>query len=454
MISEIEFQSFFNKDFWKALRKLVGILDIPSAKTDRNALVTSVYQDLKSNAFQPSPLAGELISNKGHGIIRKIPVLAIRDYIVYFYCVRQLEAILSANRVNNTFGGWSLSSPRRTEEAQEGDIESGNYGALAFNPFAWVKEFGEFNSILFSAIDEWSYPWVIQLDIANFYDSIRLNILKSQMTVNANQDELEVIEQLFHFLSRLKLTASDLLPNTVGLPPDALADCSRLLANFYLTEYDAYAKTVCDANNAIYLRYADDQIILARTPEEYEKILYLLSDYLYGLGLKINQKKVVVSASGSFLKSRSRNQHYAVSNRSDPGFESRVDEFIEYAVGIRNGSELWNGKNPLLRRALNLLSHTSNMATQWKLLKDVSTSDFLRQASEGELKKVYELALDFGEGDEFIEKLMLLSDTLIHNLFHYAVLRFLGGIQRPDLVKQVSNRIEYLNWQAGGVKIE
>ena len=84
MISEIEFQSFFNKDFWKALRKLVGILDIPSAKTDRNALVTSVYQDLKSNAFQPSPLAGELISNKGHGIIRKIPVLAIRDYIVYF----------------------------------------------------------------------------------------------------------------------------------------------------------------------------------------------------------------------------------------------------------------------------------------------------------------------------------------------------------------------------------
>ncbi len=53
----------------------------------------------------------------------------------------------------------------------------------------------------------------------------------------------------------------------------ALGDCSRILANFYLQDYDAYMKVECDGQAASYLRYADDQIMMANDKEILYNIL-------------------------------------------------------------------------------------------------------------------------------------------------------------------------------------
>lgn len=78
----------------------------------------------------------------------------------------------------------------------------------------------------------------------------------------------------------------------MGIPQDEIGDCSRILANFYLQDYDAFMKTECDRYGACYLRYSDDQIIMANSEEIAYEILFEASKELFKINLNINSSKV------------------------------------------------------------------------------------------------------------------------------------------------------------------
>jgi hypothetical protein len=98
-------------------------------------------------------------------------------------------------------------------------------------------------------------------------------MLERWIREEADSDKGWVIMLLFYLLNQWNRRNTGLHPQAVGLPQDALADCSRILANYYLQKYDKFAVTVCCEASALYFRYADDQMILMNDPGKMEGLL-------------------------------------------------------------------------------------------------------------------------------------------------------------------------------------
>jgi hypothetical protein len=285
MISKQDFCRWFNRSFWNAFRNIPFPIKMPLDQEDRKRLVEEVYESIASATYSPRIPEGELFINKGKGVTRVVPIFCIQDYCVYYFCIKELEDVLCVNRTPNTFGGWSLGGKLRTKEHSEIESDLTEYGRYSFNPMAWVEVFGEFNSILFYQLDEARYSHVLQFDLSNFYDSVRLDVLERWIREQADAKKGWIVTLLFYFLNQWNRANTGLHPQVVGIPQDALADCSRILANFYLQKYDKFAQRLCESTNSLYLRYADDQMILTNDPGCRDTLLLLLTRELDRYGL-------------------------------------------------------------------------------------------------------------------------------------------------------------------------
>ena len=85
-----------------------------------------------------------------------------------------------------------------------------------------------------------------------------------------------------------------------------MADCSRILANYYLQKYDFFAEALCTKSGALYFRYADDTMILMNEPDKRERLLLLITRRLDRIGLRVNQKKVHLWEVAELQKHRCR----------------------------------------------------------------------------------------------------------------------------------------------------
>ena len=245
-----QFNKWFNGDFWRAFRNRTFPIHVPG-KIDREPTVRRVYESIISARYAASIPEAEIVMNKGHGVARTIPVFCIEDYIVFYFCIKELEDVLCGNRTENTFGGWTLGGRMRKLEDDDVAFDSGFSSArYSFNPRAWTAAFGEFNSLLFAQLDTGEYTHVFQFDLSNFYDCVRLDILERWIREESTASKGWVIALLFFFLNQWNRKNTGLHPQAVGIPQDALADCSRILANFYLQKYDKFAANVCKAGDA------------------------------------------------------------------------------------------------------------------------------------------------------------------------------------------------------------
>src|SRR5205085_10697784 len=125
--------------------------------------------------------------------------------------------------------------------------------------------------------DTGEYIHVLQFDLTNFYDCVRLDILERWIREESKAPKGWVIALLFFFLNQWNRKNTGLVPQAVGIPQDALADCSRILANFYLRRYDKFASELCAKVDGIYFRYADDQMILLKSRVHAERLMLLLT---------------------------------------------------------------------------------------------------------------------------------------------------------------------------------
>ena len=174
-----DFNRWFNRSFWKAFKNKTFPIEIPKTNYEKELTVRKVFEAIKSARYSPSIPEAEIVVNKGHGVARTVPVFCIEDYIVYYFCIKELEDIVSGNRTEHTFGGWSLGGALRKQENLDVAFDIGfSNSRYSFNPRAWQQAFGEFNSLLFSQIETGAYTHVLQFDLANFYDCIRLDILE------------------------------------------------------------------------------------------------------------------------------------------------------------------------------------------------------------------------------------------------------------------------------------
>jgi len=437
-----KFKQYFNRDFWKAFQDKQSFFDIPKDKPSKDVFIEKLYRKIESRCYYPSTPNKYIDRDKGNGVTRIIPVFSLEDYCVYYYCIKKIEDKIAYNRIENTFGGWTLGGLIRRGEDDEmekrkkdydhyedfiADLKGISVSQYSFNPAAWAKAYGDLNAKLYATSKNKEYKYVAELDIANYYDSVRLDILETRIRELVNEDYADVISLLFHFLNYWNRNINLYNRQTVGIPQDAMGDCSRILANFYLQPYDKFVYDLCKKNKCKYLRYADDQFIFSKDKNKLHIVIFKISKKLNSLGLSINQKKVKISTTKDLMAHRSFKIFDILKNDDDRNNKIKVEKFVDFYLGLLSDSGLNNIKdrgNPLLNRALFCQALKDiNFSKKTRLISCYLDDEYLKNARAMHLDKIYKL-IDVSNRSEFVSQLDGLSKKLIHNAFHYELLNF------------------------------
>ena len=442
-----DFVRWFNRSFWKAFSHRTFPIEIPKTLAGKTALVESVYDDIASARYAPGIPEAELVMNKGHGVARTVPVFGVRDYCVYYFCIKELEDVLCGNRTPSTFGGWTLGGQLRVRENDEIEGDATAYGRYSFNPQAWTHAFGEFNALLFAQLDPGHYAHVLQLDLSNFYDCVRLDILERWIREHAPADKGWVIALLFYFLNHWNRRNTGLHPQAVGLPQDALADCSRILSNFYLQKYDQFASGVCTQAGARYFRYADDQMILLNDPGKIDNLLLLLTRNLDRYGLRVNQKKVKLWKAPELIRHRCREIQAIFAAKGDNQNPTLVRQFVDAYLALTPAklARTWNDGMPLLNRLLFSKLGSLPRGLFNKMMARLTAEPFLLQATTQKMKRLSELNALRARPIDLGKRIRNLASRSVHNAFHHGARSFAQEIGDTALQAFLVQRIGELN---------
>ncbi|MCD6149621.1 RNA-directed DNA polymerase [bacterium] len=452
-----KFKQYFNRDFWRAFQDKQSFFDIPKNKANKNAFVENLYSEIQKRKYYPSVPQCYIDRDKGNGVTRIVPVFTLKDYCVYYYCIKKIEDKIAYNRIENTFGGWTLGGLMRKNEDDEmekrkrhfnrkedfiAELHGISVSEYSFNPAAWAKAYGDLNAKLYATAKARNYKYLAELDIANYYDSIRLDILEMRIRELVNEEHADIVSLLFHFLNYWNRNTNLYNKQTVGIPQDAMGDCSRILANFYLQPYDKIVFDLCKENKCKYLRYADDQFLFSEDKNKFHILIFKISKALNSFGLSVNQKKVKVSTTEDLIDYRSFKVFDLLKNDDDKRDKEKVEKFVDYYIELLDSSGLSNIKGngtPLLNRALFCPAlHSIDISKRTKLMSCYLDDEYLKDARAIHLEKIYKL-LTKVDKLEFIKKLNSLSEKLIHNAFHYELLNFYrrNKIDSKKIVKRI-----------------
>ena len=118
-ISKKDLADTFDSNFIQVLKKVY----ITREAVNKTSLSESIHDLLSENNYSPSIPKFIIDYDKGKGVSRPVPVFNPIDYGVFYYCIKQLEENIALNRVEGTFGGWSLGGKIRHLESEEAGIE-------------------------------------------------------------------------------------------------------------------------------------------------------------------------------------------------------------------------------------------------------------------------------------------------------------------------------------------
>ena len=446
-----KFSTRFPKNFWSVInRQYFDELEPETTET----VLEGVHNALRSETYSPSKPRYYMDKDKGLGVLRRIPVLEPKDYAVYFYALSMIEEKIAANRIDNTYGGWSLGGLLHNSEDKQlrpllGKliaIEANDASAMptfSYNEYAWAAYYGDYQKKLYATLkncikkpEHLKYV-AVQFDIANFYDNVRLNILEKNLRSTCSKNDMPVVDLLCHFLKYWNRDVNGYDAQLSGIPQDAFADCSRIIANFYLQDYDFSISEYCDNQEAVYFRYADDQIIIAKDFTSAQDALHKASLELSKLGLNINKSKVYYRSIDDLIEHFSftdfRKLH---ENKNDSVVMSSVAENYLSSTSLDKKYSLLN---KLLGQNINLLRH--DMRT--RLIADAFNEDFITTHCRAwTLEKIYK-HLDTIERRSFIEYLEILAQENEFTSFHFELLTFFRKIKHDT--GSLIARIHYLH---------
>lgn len=293
-INKADFEKKIDKNFIKRLADIYIDTEI-----DRRKIIDETYALISDNEYSPNHPEIVIDLDKGYGVARYIPILTPTDYAVYFFCILTIDEELAAKRVEGTYGGWSMGGAIRKKEKEEdelwADMPRPSPSQYTFDPSAYFKYWGEFNDKIKARLAVVPQDfYIVEYDIANFYDHIRLDLLENLVRCTTDAVHEPAVNLLFYFLNSWNKLINSYRQQAVSLPQELVGDCSRILANFYLQEYDQKMKEFCDKNGILYLRYADDHVLFVPNDFNYKKIIRKASIELSKIGLNINPKKIKV----------------------------------------------------------------------------------------------------------------------------------------------------------------
>jgi hypothetical protein len=349
--------------------------------------------------------------------------------------------------VENTYGGWSMGGKIRRREIA--DEPYGEYPlTYSYNPAAWAKYYGEYNSRVYAKLQELVAEkkhnyLVYELDIANFYDNIQHPILENKIRRDSDYTESGILDLLMYFLGYSNRHVTQYQKRTVGVPQDAFGDCSRLLANYYLQDYDLYMSELSKQHNSIYFRYTDDQMLFVPNEEVGEMLMQMASRRLAKIGLNINQKKVEKRTLTELYNYRSFKINDVFAKPKSNMEKDAVQKFatLTFKVIKADPTSLKNRGYPLIRRLITSNYNLLDPSPRAELMSFIFDKEIILSSRAYSLTSAYE-KMRKDEKKDYLKLIEELVKKSRHSSFHYEVLAFYRAIGNDT--KTVEDRIALL----------
>lgn len=221
------------------------------------ALLDDLASELEDGTYRPLPVRRVTIP-KADGGERNLGVPAIRDRVVQAALKAVLEPIYEADFLDCSFGFRPGRSAHQALEVIRREVNRGRM-------------------------------WVVDADIASFFDSIRPDVLRAALEERIS--DRRVLALIMGWLRAGVWTGETLLHPDSGTPQGGVV--SPLLANVVLHRLDRIWATRYLRLGEL-VRYADDLVVLCPTKERADAALAALAEILAELGLSLAAAKTHV----------------------------------------------------------------------------------------------------------------------------------------------------------------
>jgi CRISPR-associated protein Cas1 len=134
------------------------------------------------------------------------------------------------------------------------------------------------------------FSWVAESDIADFFPSIRHDLLKSLLEQLLPAGDVKTLRLIMQCVGTPYKLNGEFFERKQGLMQGS--PLSPLLANLYCAPLD---DALCADNSLRYVRYGDDFLILARTRQQAEMALKLAENITADLGLLLKAERTSVN---------------------------------------------------------------------------------------------------------------------------------------------------------------
>ena len=211
-----------------------------------------LLEQIRNGTYKPQPVRRKEIP-KPDGGVRKLGIPSVVDRVIQQAIAQQLNPIFEPLFSEDSYG-----------------YRPGRSAQMAI---AKVKEYAE-----------QGYTTAVLIDLSKYFDTLNHELLMNM--VREEVHDKRVTELVKRFLKSGVMEDGLLIRTEEGSPQGG--PLSPLLANIYLNKYDREME-----NRGVHVvRYADDIVVLARTPRAGQRLLESSRRYLEGkLKLRMNAEK-------------------------------------------------------------------------------------------------------------------------------------------------------------------
>lgn len=260
----------------------------------------ALMKTLKQGTYQPTPLRRVHIP-KGKGKTRPLGVPSVRCRVAQEVVRLLINPTFESRFHDNSFG---FRNGRNCHQAVERVMNYAGQG----------------------------YRYVVDVDIKGFFDNLQHSLILE--SVRARISDGNILKLIEKFLSSGVMEEGELRPTLRGTPQGGVI--SPLLSNIVLDHLDWFL----EKHGLLFVRYADDFVVLCKTRPEAERALELIRKFLNEMDLEDSPEKTKIrhfSEGFDFLGFTIKSRSIQMRSKSREKFQNSIRDITTRSHNLDKG---------------------------------------------------------------------------------------------------------------------